>query len=149
MKFKVIKPGNTGEMNELTAIDCKLKDRTREIVDRFKDSAQYDEATGCCKVDAKSFGQIESAIHSFNRMEGVKRAVFKEIRNAKGQDEAAKAEQEFYDAFMSGGKYEGKPECWEEALEEIRERHFPSSRLDVKTLVKELQTLEKETTHEM
>ena len=86
---------------------------------------------------------------SYNKIEEAKRAVFEEIRNEKGQDEAAKAEQEFYDAFLPGGKYKGRPERWKGALIDIRERHFPRRRLDIKSLVKELQTLEKETAHEM
>ena len=107
MKFNVNKPGNAKEITELTAIDCKSQDRTHEIVDKFKDRVQYDAANGCYKVDAKDFKLIESAINGFNRMEDAKKAVFEEIRNQKGQDEAAKAEQEFYDAFSPGGKKTG------------------------------------------
>jgi len=66
------KPGSAGKMKELTAIDCKLQDRTSELVEKFKDRVQFDEATGVCKVDDKDFKLIESAINSFNKMEGSK-----------------------------------------------------------------------------
>ena len=149
MKFEVNKPDKSKEIRELTAIDCKSQDRTHEMLERYKDRAQYDAATDCCKVDAKDFERIEATIDSFNRMEEAKKAVFEEILNEKGQEEAVKAEKEFYDAFLPGGKYEGKPECWKYALKDIRERHLPDRNLDIKSIVKELQTLEKETAHEM
>ena len=152
MKFEVNK-----EIKELTAIDCKSQDRTREMLDRYKDSVQYDAATDCCKMDAKDFERIETTVNIYNRIEEEKKAVFEEILKEKGPEEAAKAEQDFYDAFLPGGKYEGSPESLNDALEDIRETYLmdktreleQGKSLDLRSLVRELQTLEKETAHEM
>jgi hypothetical protein len=128
MKFAINKPDGTTEFREATAIDCKGQDRTSELLDQYRDKVR--EGAFYLKVDERDFEQIEMTINSYNEMEASKKSVFDEILKEKGQEEAAKAEAEFYAAFSPGGKYEGQSDNILDALEEIREKRFPGRYLE-------------------
>ena len=129
--------GNKKQVKDLPeAIDCESQNRTRKIMDRFKNIGKIsftENAAGHIEISDKDFDFLKKTVEKFNKLETAKKTVFDEIdKTLRDPKTTQEAKQAFYSELQPGGKYNGRQKSGGvyEALDDIRERYLPGRHLE-------------------